>query len=198
MSDQVKVDVLQLFSLLKTIVMESTASKYINLSQNLNSNWFQVNFSAKTDDFYIENDQSLLMDPFNEPWKKILGTIFYVIEVLGGLVFLSFIRYESQGNLAQFRTALNQLTSWIVVNVSRIIINYYQCSLKAASWQPPPPGSLQAASWQPPGSPRQTPGSLFLSLCLTVSRPYRLSHANALHMNQFYKGPIHEIFTKKY
>ena len=44
--------------------MESTATKYINLSQNLDSNWFQVNFSAKTDDFYIENDQSLLVDPF--------------------------------------------------------------------------------------------------------------------------------------
>ena len=75
MSDQVKVDVLLHFSLLKTIAMDSNATKYINLSQNLNSNWFQVNFSAKNDDFYIENDQSLLVDPFNEPWIKILGTI---------------------------------------------------------------------------------------------------------------------------
>ena len=101
--------------------MESTATKYINIPQNLDSNRFQVNFSAKTYDFYIENDQSLLMDPYNEPWKKILGTISYVIQLLGALVMLSFIRYESQGNLAQFRTALNQLTSWIVVNVSRIM-----------------------------------------------------------------------------
>ena len=55
---------------------------------------------------------------FNEPWKKILGQVSYVLQVLGGLVLLLFIRYESQGNLAQFRTALNQLTSWIGVNVS--------------------------------------------------------------------------------
>ena len=101
--------------------MESNATKHINLSQNLNPKWFQVNFSAKNDDFYIENDQSLLVDPFNEPWIKILGTVSYVLQVLGGLVLLLFIRYESQGNLAQFRTALNQLTSWIAVNVSRIM-----------------------------------------------------------------------------
>ena len=128
--------------------MESNATKYINLSQNLDSNWFQANISAKTDDFYIKNDQSLLVDPFNEPWKKILGTIFYVIEVLGGLVFFSFIRYESQGNLAQFRTALNQLTSWIGVNVSIVMDNI---KINVASGQPPgqPPG---AASRQPLGS----------------------------------------------
>ena len=101
--------------------MESNARKFINLSQNLDSNWFQLNFSAKTDGFYIENDQSLLVDPFNEPWKKILGTVSYVLQILGGFVLMSFIKYESQGNLAQFRTALNQLTSWIAVNVSRIM-----------------------------------------------------------------------------
>ena len=154
MSDQVKVDLLLHFSLLKTIAMESTATTYINLSQNLDSNWFKVKFSAKTDDFYIENDQSLLMDPYNEPWKKILGTISYVIQLLGGLVMLSFIRYESQGNLAQFRTALNQLTSWIVVNVSRImdIINIYVASGQS-------PGSLgEASGSQIPDS--QIPDSL--------------------------------------
>ena len=128
--------------------MESNATKYINLSQNLDSNWFQANISAKTDDFYIKNDQSLLVDPFNEPWKKILGTISYVFQVLGGLVLMSFIRYESQGNLAQFRTALNQLTSWIGVNVSIIMDNI---KINVASGQPPgqPPG---AASRQPLGS----------------------------------------------
>ena len=97
--------------------MESNVTKYINLD----SNWFLVNFTAETNGFYIENDQSLLVDPFNEPWKKILGTISYVFQILGGLVLMSFIKYESQGNLAQFRTSLNQLTSWIGVNVSRIL-----------------------------------------------------------------------------
>ena len=57
-------DVLLHFSLLKTIAMDLNATKYINLAQNLNPKWFQVNFSAKNDDFYIENDQSLLVDPF--------------------------------------------------------------------------------------------------------------------------------------
>ena len=165
MSDQVKVDVLLHFSLLKTIAMESTATKYINLSQNLDSNWFQVNFSAKTDDPYIENYQSIMMDPYNEPWKKILGTISYVFQVLGGLVLMSFIRYESQGNLAQFRTALNQLTSWIVVNVSRImdIIN-----INVASGQPP--GSLRAASGQPPGSL----GFPYLPMYLSYQNSFRV------------------------
>ena len=134
------------FSLLKTIAMESNATKYINLSQNLDSNWFQVRFSAKADDFSIRNDQSLLVDPFNEPWKKILGTISYVFQVLGGLVLMSFIRYESQGNLAQFRTALNQLTSWIGVNVSIIMDNI---KINVASGQP-----LDSLLGQPLGSLR--------------------------------------------
>jgi hypothetical protein len=134
--------------------MESNLTKYIK-SKNLNSNWFQLNFTAKTNDFYIENDQSLLVDPFNEPWIKILGTISYVFQVLGGLVLMSFVKYESQGNLAQFRTALNQLTSWMAVNVSRImnILN-----INAASGRSP--GSLWAASGRPPGSLRQQPGGL--------------------------------------
>ena len=107
--------------------MESKATKYIN-------------------DFYIKNDQSLLVDPFNEPWKKILGTISYVFQVLGGLVLMSFIRYESQGNLAQFRTALNQLTSWIGVNVSIIMDNI---KINVASGQP-----LDSLLGQPLGSLR--------------------------------------------
>jgi hypothetical protein len=36
----------------------------------------------------------------------------------------------------------------------------------------------------------------FLSLRRTVSQPYRLSHINALRINQFYQGPIHEILAE--
>ena len=41
---------------------------------------------------------------------------------------------------------------------------------------------------------------LFLSLCRTASRPYRLSHINALHINQYYYSKdqsmkfLHKIF----
>ena len=108
-------------SVYKTIAMESNVTKYMKSYEKLDSNWFQVNFTAKTNGFYIENDQSVLVDPFNDPWKKILGTISYVFQVLSGLFLMFFLKYGSQGNLTQFRTALNQLTTWIGVNVSIII-----------------------------------------------------------------------------
>ena len=37
-----------------------------------------------------------------------------------------------------------------------------------------------------------------LSLCWTVSQPYKLSHTNFLHINQLTQKPIHAIFMKKY
>ena len=80
-------------------------------------NVFQVNFSIRNIDAIEENDE-ILIDPFNALWKKLLGTVFYILQVFGGLIILSFVRYETQGHAAHFRTALNQITSWIALVVS--------------------------------------------------------------------------------
>ena len=81
--------------------------------------WLYIHFSLADfdDEFDVQNSQ-LLVDPFKELWKKFLGTLSYFCQILGGLIILSFIRYETQGHAAHFRTALNQLTSWIGLIVS--------------------------------------------------------------------------------
>ena len=64
--------------------------------------------------FVSEND--LFVEPYKEPWKKILGTAFYAVQVVAGFVLLTFIRYESE--YGSYCTALNQLTSWKYLIVS--------------------------------------------------------------------------------
>ena len=83
------------------------------------SNGIQVNFSIEKFDI-IQKDNEILIDPFNTLWKKVLGTVSYILQVFGGLIVLSFIRYETQGHAAHFRTALNQITSWIALVVSNL------------------------------------------------------------------------------
>ena len=98
--------------------MTSMDHIFVGLNQNI-SKGFQVNFS--TQEFEIaQMNNEMLLDPFNSLWKKILGTVFYILQFLGGLIILSFIRYETQGHAAHFRTALNQITSWIASVVSLV------------------------------------------------------------------------------
>ena len=77
---------------------------------------FQSNFQneAILEHFVSEND--LFVEPYKEPWKKILGTAFYAVQVVAGFVLLTFIRYESE--YGSYCTALNQLTSWKYLIVS--------------------------------------------------------------------------------
>ena len=83
------------------------------------SKGFQVNFSMEEFEIAIENND-ISLDPFNSLWKKILGTVFYILQFMGGLILASFIRYETQGHAAHFRTALNQITSWLALVVSLV------------------------------------------------------------------------------
>ena len=67
--------------------------------------------------FVSEND--LFVEPYKELWMKILGTVFYAVQVMAGFTLLAFIRYESY--YGSYCTVLNQLTSWKYLNVSTLI-----------------------------------------------------------------------------
>ena len=73
--------------------------------------------------FVSEND--LFVEPYKEPWKKILGTAFYAVQLVAGFVLLTFIRYESE--YGYYCTALNQLTSWKYLLVSTYIAYIFNC-----------------------------------------------------------------------
>ena len=64
-----------------------------------------------------ESEVNLFAEPFNELWKKVLGTAAYVIHSFGGMIMLVMVRYERQGLASNYRTALNQLNSWMLLVV---------------------------------------------------------------------------------
>ena len=66
----------------------------------------------------FEAEKNLFIEPYRELWKKVLGTVFYIIQILAGLIIQAFIIYERDGHAGHFRTALNQLTSWKYLVVS--------------------------------------------------------------------------------
>ena len=61
---------------------------------------------------------NLFTEPFEELWKKLLGTAAYVILVIGGFFLTTFVSYEIRGQAAHYRTVLNQLNSWHYILVS--------------------------------------------------------------------------------
>ena len=64
-----------------------------------------------------DNEANLFAEPFNELWKKLLGTATYVLHSFGGMIMLIMVRYERQGLASNYRTALNQLNSWMLLVV---------------------------------------------------------------------------------
>ena len=68
---------------------------------------------AMKDNFFVE--------PFTELWKKLLGTAAYLLNLFGCLIMLAFVGFERQGFGSYYRTALNQLNSWILILVSKEI-----------------------------------------------------------------------------
>ena len=105
-----------LFSLQASSIMTSMDHIFVGLNQSI-SKGFRINFSIEEFEINQMNNE-MFLDPFNSLWKKILGTVFYILQLLGGLIVVSFIRYETQGHAAHFRTALNQITSWLASVVS--------------------------------------------------------------------------------
>ena len=64
----------------------------------------------------------LFTEPFEDLWKKLLGTAAYAILVIGGFFLTTFVSYEFRGQAAHYRTVLNQLNSWYLILVSFISI----------------------------------------------------------------------------
>ena len=60
----------------------------------------------------------LFTEPFEELWKKLLGTAAYAILIIGGFFLTTFVSYEFRGQAAHYRTVLNQLNSWYLILVS--------------------------------------------------------------------------------
>ena len=76
---------------------------------------------AKTESY--ENEANLFAEPFNELWKKMLGTAAYIYHSFGGMIMLVMVHYERQGLTSNYRTVLNQLNSWILLVVC---LNFYR------------------------------------------------------------------------
>ena len=66
-----------------------------------------------------EIELNLFAEPFTELWKKLLGTIAFVLNLIGCLIMLTFVGLERQGFGSYYRTALNQLNSWMLLFVSK-------------------------------------------------------------------------------
>ena len=65
-----------------------------------------------------DNQTNIFAEPLTELWKKLFGTVTYMLTSFCGLVMLVFVGYERQGLASNYRTALNQLNSWILLFVS--------------------------------------------------------------------------------
>ena len=66
-----------------------------------------------------EIELNLFAEPFTELWKKLLGTIAFVLNLIGCVIMLTFVGLERQGFGSYYRTALNQLNSWMLLFVSK-------------------------------------------------------------------------------
>ena len=75
-----------------------------------------VTFIDLNNNYEVKLD--LFTEPFEELWKKLLGTAAYVILVIGGFFLTTFVSYEIRGQAVHYRTVLNQLNSWHYILVS--------------------------------------------------------------------------------
>ena len=62
--------------------------------------------------------QSLLQDPFDSIWLKIVAVLSYFIGLTNSAIMLAFINYEN-GHHGNFRTVINQLLSNLYAMVSK-------------------------------------------------------------------------------
>ena len=66
-----------------------------------------------------EIELNLFAEPFTELWKKLLGTTAFMLNSIGCVIMLTFVGCERQGSGSYYRTALNQLNSWILILTSK-------------------------------------------------------------------------------
>ena len=67
----------------------------------------------------LETELNLFAEPFTELWKKLLGTTAFMLNSIGCVIMLTFVGLERQGFGSYYRTALNQLNSWVLIFVSQ-------------------------------------------------------------------------------
>ena len=67
----------------------------------------------------LETELNLFAEPFTELWKKLLGTTAFMLNAIGCVIMLTFVGLERQGFGSYYRTALNQLNSWVLIFVSQ-------------------------------------------------------------------------------
>ena len=67
----------------------------------------------------LETELNLFAEPFTELWKKLLGTSAFILNSIGCVIMLTFVGLERQGFGSYYRTALNQLNSWVLIFVSQ-------------------------------------------------------------------------------
>ena len=86
---------------------------------------FEITDFIKLDQVKIDfvSQNNIFMEPYEELWKKILGTAIYFLEILAGFVILALIKYERGGHVGHFRTAFNQLISWKYSLVSNLTLS---------------------------------------------------------------------------
>ena len=76
------------------------------------------------------NSNNLFKEPYQELWKKVLGTIFYLLQTVMGLIPFTLAIFEREGYGGHFRTVLNQLTSLKYMIVSNFqILNWHRLYL---------------------------------------------------------------------
>ena len=75
-----------------------------------------TNSSDRIDDFQRSYD-----DPYDSVWLKLLTIAVYIVEILGSMIMLAFISYESQGYAGHYRTLINQLCSYFYSGVSTVV-----------------------------------------------------------------------------
>ena len=61
--------------------------------------------------------QSMLQDPFDSIWLKIVAVLSYFIGLTNSAIMLAFINYENEHH-GSFRTVINQLLSNLYAGVS--------------------------------------------------------------------------------
>ena len=77
----------------------------------------------------LETELNLFAEPFTELWKKLLGTAAFMLNSIGCVIMLTFVGLERQGFGSYYRTALNQLNSWVLIFVSQEVEKILKGSL---------------------------------------------------------------------
>ena len=82
-------------------------------------NWTR---NVSMDEVNLEH-QSLLQDPFDSIWLKIVAVLSYFIGLTNSAIMLAFINYEN-GHHGNFRTVINQLLSNLYAGVSFYFLTF--------------------------------------------------------------------------